>query len=55
MQAIDPVGSRIAGTLPQPQPAVTGYPAARATFVEPTLAAAATGRPAPPINKGARY
>ncbi len=57
MQAIDPVGARIARTLPQPQPAVTGFPAdaARSGFVDPALAAAATGKPAPPMNKGARY
>lgn len=56
MQAIDPVGARIAATLPQGQSAGTGDNAAgRAGFVDPALAAAAAGKPAPPTNKGARY
>jgi len=93
MRAIDIAGTRIAGTLPQPQtpvkgadpattasslrpdPCATASPAPPSsvsdasddklrhraicnqdgTFLDPALAAAALGKPAPPSNQGARY
>ncbi len=50
MRAIDPVGVRLAATLPQPQPQPSSP-----GFLDPSLAAAALGRPAPHANQGARY
>lgn len=68
MRSIDPTGSRIARTLPQPQTPVKGFESATgrptqpgavhpqgSSFVDPGLKAAALGQQAPPTNQGARY
>lgn len=69
MRSIDPVGHRLASTAPTntrfdtarvPHPSQSdGWDVNRSPtpkpFVDPTLAAAALGKPTPPPNKGARY